>query len=74
MDSCGLFCALKNGSQFLGALRKIKRGMLNAKKKDHYKIWRGRIPDGGYSRRVQDLLPPVVAEEGAEEPGGNGGE
>ena len=48
--------------------------MLNAKKKDHYKIWRGRIPDGGYSRRVQDLLPPVVTEEGAEESGGNGGE
>ena len=70
------FCALKDGSQFFWLYRKVKRGMLNAKKKDHYQIWRGRNPDGGYRRGIQKLLPSMVAaeEEGAAEPGGDGGE
>lgn len=44
------FCALEDGSQFFWLYRKVKRGMLNAKKKNQNQIWRGRNPDGGYGR------------------------
>lgn len=69
------FCALKYGSQFFWLYRKVKRGMLNAKKKDHYQIWQGRNPDGGYGGGVPEVLPAMVAaeKEGTEEPGGYGG-
>ena len=63
------FCALKYGSQFFWLYRKVKRGMLNAKKKDHYQIWQGRNPDGGYGGGVPEVLPAMVAaeKEGTEE-------
>lgn len=69
------FCALKDGSQFFWLYRKVKRGMLNAKKKDHYQIWQGRNPDGGYGGGVPEVLPAMVAaeKEGTEEQGGYGG-
>lgn len=43
MDSCGLFCALKYGSQFFWLYRKVKRGMLNAKRKITIKSGREEI-------------------------------
>ena len=45
------------------------------KKKDHYQIWQGRNPDGGYGGGVPEVLPAMVAaeKEGTEEPGGYGG-
>ena len=69
------FYALKDGSQFFWLYRKVKRGMLNAKKKDYYQIRRRGNPDGGYGRRVPEVLQAMVAaeKEGAEEPGRNGG-
>lgn len=70
------FCAVKEGSQFFRLYRKVKRGMLNAKKKDHYQIWQGRNPDGSYGGGLPEVLPAMVAaeKEGTEEPEGYGGE
>lgn len=68
--SAVFFCAVKEGSQFFRLYRKVKRGMLNVNKENHSQVRKGKYPDGGYTRGVSELLPPLVAaeEEGTEEP------
>ncbi len=55
--------------------RKVKKGKLYGRSKNQNPVRRIGSLDGGYRRRVSELLPPVVAAEeaGAEEPGDNGG-
>ena len=75
MDSCGLFLRFEIWQSVFLALPQGKERNAECKKKDHYQIWQGRNPDGGYGGGVPEVLPAMVAaeKEGTEEPGGYGG-
>ena len=55
--------------------RRVKEGKPYVKTENQNSVRKGRGMDGGYGGRVSAVFPPVVAaeEEGAEEPGGDGG-
>ena len=75
MDSCGhFFCALKYGSQFFWLYRKVKRGMLNAKRKITIKSGREEIQMEVTEEEYQKFTGHGGSrKEGTEEPGGYGG-
>lgn len=49
------------------ALPQGKERNAECKKKDHYQIWQGRNPDGGYGGGVPEVLPAMVAAEKKEQ-------
>lgn len=66
---------MESAVSFFWLYRKVKKGKLYGRSKNQNPVRRNGSLDGGYRRRVSELLPPMVAaeEEGTEEPGGNGG-
>ena len=69
------FVLMESAVSFFWLYRKVKKGKLYGRSKNQNPVRRAGSLDGGYGRRVSELLPPMVAAEetGAEEPGGNGG-
>ncbi len=66
---------MESAVSFFWLYRKVKKGKLYGRSKNQNPVRRDGSLDGGYIRRVSELLPPMVAAEeaGTEEPGGNGG-
>ena len=73
---CGLFFVFEGvAAGFSWLYRRVKEGKPYVKTENQDSVRKGRGMDGGYGGRVPAVFPPVVAaeEEGAEEPGGDGG-
>lgn len=66
---------MESAVSFFWLYRKVKKGKLYGRSKNQNPVRGNRSLDGGYGRRVSELLPPTVAAEemGAEEPGGDEG-
>lgn len=69
------FAYMESAVSFFWLYREVKKGNLYGRSKNQYPVRKEGSLDGGYGRRVSELLPPMVAAEemGAEEPGGDEG-
>ena len=69
------FAFIEKAVSFFWLYRKVKKGKLYGKTENQSPVRRIGSVDGGYGRRVPEVLPPMVAAEkkGAEEPGSDGG-
>lgn len=69
------FALMKSAVSFFWLYRKVKKGKLYGRSKNQNPVRRTGSLDGGYGRRVPELLPLMVAAEkaGAEEQGSDGG-
>ena len=69
------FALMESAVSFFWLYRKVKKGKLYGISKNQNPVRRTGCLDGGYGRRVPELLPPMVAAEkaGAEEPEGDEG-
>lgn len=69
------FALIEKAVSFFWLYRKVKKGKLYGKTKNQNPVRRDGSMDGGYGRRIPEVLPSMVAAEkaGAEEPGSYGG-